>query len=109
MRNDQNTTTATDCSPLVFRQLANPKKWTIYQYLGKAKFATVSITAAKCQVEQSLCSRYLRDLAAAGLVMKVRIGTVRLYEINQRVWRAIGRCLKTVEVETSDTAAAPQS
>lgn len=97
MTNYTKTVTPASYAPLIFRQLANPKKWAILQYLGKAKIGTVSIVTYRCQLGQSVCSRYLRDLAAAGLVTKVRIGSVRFYEINQRAWAAVGRCLKTID------------
>jgi DNA-binding transcriptional ArsR family regulator len=95
------TTDASAFAPQVFRQLANPTRWAIYQYLGKAKIATVSVVQRKCSVSQSLASRYLRDLASAGLLLRVRIGSVRLYEIDQRSWVAVGRVLNSVAEEST--------
>jgi hypothetical protein len=89
--------------PHVFRQLANPTKWSIYQYFSKAKFATVAAVQRKCAVSQSLASRYLRDLAAVGLLVKICVGTVRLCELNQHVWIAFENYSNAIGLEVIDS------
>ena len=74
----------------ICHQLVNPRKMAIIQYLHMAKFATASVIVRKCGIKQPSVSRYLKALTCdAELLVKEKVGSSIIYQLNAPVWNQI--------------------
>ena len=74
----------TSTPPPILRELANHRKWKVYQYIVSARFASASVIVRRCGILQPSVSRYLKSMTGAGLLTKTKIGSVTIYEADQK-------------------------
>ncbi|RYY38741.1 MAG: ArsR family transcriptional regulator [Chitinophagaceae bacterium] len=74
---DRNASTCVFC-----RQLSNPTKLAIVRYLAAARFATASVVHRNCGVSAPTASKYLRAMTEAGVLVRTKLGTCIVYELN---------------------------
>jgi predicted transcriptional regulator len=73
----------------ILKQLINPKKRAIVEYVYLSKYSTAKVIQQRCQINQPTVSRYLMALTAAMLLKKERVGSNTIYQINTKVWSTV--------------------
>ena len=71
---------------VICRQLANPHKVAVIDYIRYSGMATASVIQRKLSFKQSTVSKYVHALTECGLLVREKIGYSIVYTINQKTW-----------------------
>lgn len=71
----------------ICRQLSNPNKLALIQYVQLSRFATAAVIQRKLSYSQPTVSKYLNALTQCQLLTREKIGSSILYSVNLKTWK----------------------